>query len=147
MKVQNMVLGVILIIVAAFFYAMTLDFPNLNLNDTGPAFLPRIYCGLLVLFGVILFIQGIRDKSEKKEKEKTLGYALASMGIVLAYIIIMPIIGFYIATVLLVLALLLFSRVRSKIVLISVPIGTVLFIFIIFVKLLKVSIPVGSLFS
>lgn len=142
-----MILGVIVIIIAGFFYAMTFDFPNLNTNDTGPAFLPRIYCGLLVLFGVILFIQGMRDKKEQEEKEKTLGYALASMGIVLVYIIVMPIIGFYIATVLMILGLLMFSKVRSKVILVTIPLGTVLFIFIVFVKLLKVSIPVGTLFS
>lgn len=146
MRIQNMICGISILILGGFFYALTFDFPQLNAKDPGPAFMPRIYCGLLILFGLIVFIQGILDKSKKEEKEKTFRYAIASMGIVLLYIIVMPIIGFNISTLFLVFFLLLFSKVRSKIILISVPIGTVLFIFIVFVKLLKVSIPTGLLF-
>ncbi|QNK87449.1 tripartite tricarboxylate transporter TctB family protein [Sporosarcina sp. resist] len=146
MRIPNMICGLGVLILGSFFYALTFNFPELSVSDTGPAFMPRIYCGLLILFGLILFIQGVLDKSGKVEKEHTTRYAIASMGIILLYIIVMPIIGFYISTLLLVFSLLLFSKVRSKIILISVPIGTVLFIFIVFVKLLKVSIPMGSLF-
>jgi len=146
MRIPNMICGISILLLGSLFYALTFDFPQLNANDPGPAFMPRIYCGLLILFGLIIFIQGILDKSKKEEKENTFRYAFASMGIVLLYIIVMPFIGFNISTFFLVLILLLFSKVRSKVILISIPIGTVLFIFIIFEKLLKVSIPTGSLF-
>ena len=146
MRIQNMICGMSILILGGFFYALTFDFPQLSAKDPGPAFMPRIYCGLLILFGLIVFIRGILDKNKKEEQEKTFRYAIASMGIVLLYIIAMPIVGFNISTLFLVFSLLLFSKVRSKITLISIPIGTVLFIYIVFVKLLKVSIPVGSLF-
>lgn len=146
MRIQNMIFGIIIIVLGGFFYALTFDFPKLSADAPGPAFMPRVYCGLLIIFGLIVFIRGILDKRKEEEQEKTFRYAIASMGIVLLYIIVMPFIGFNISTFFLVLFLLLFSKVRSKLILISIPIGTVLFIFIVFVKLLKVSIPTGSLF-
>lgn len=147
MKIPHIICGLISIVIGGFFYFLTFNFPELETTEVGPAFLPRVYCGLLIIFCVILFIQGLIEKGKEKTEEKTLGYALASMGIVLLYVWILPIVGFYISTLLTIFSLLLFSRVRSKLILISIPIGSVLFVFIVFEKLLKVSIPLGSLFS
>lgn len=147
MKVPHIVSGIISICLGSLFYYFTLDFPELKTTDTGAAFLPRIYSGLLILFGVILLIQGLRDRTETAKGVQTVKFALITMVIVLAYILIIPYIGFYIATVLTIFGLLFFSRVRKAITLICVPIGAVLFIFLVFEKLLKVTIPMGSLFS
>jgi cell division protein FtsW (lipid II flippase) len=123
-----------------------MDFPELKNNELGPAFLPRIYCGLLIIFGLILFIQGLLDKNKEAEKVKTFGYALMSMVIVFLYILVLPYIGFYISTVFAMLGLLLFSKVRRVLLLVSVPIGAVLFVYLVFELMLKVQIPKGSLF-
>ncbi|GKV64833.1 MULTISPECIES: tripartite tricarboxylate transporter TctB family protein [unclassified Sporosarcina] len=148
MKIPHIVSGIISICLGSLFYYLTLDFPEPNAADTGAAFLPRIYCGLLILFGVILLIQGLRDRTKETAKGfQTVKYALITMVIVLMYILIIPYIGFYIATVFTIFGLLFFSKVRKTITLVSVPIGAVLFIFLVFEKLLKVTIPLGSLFS
>lgn len=133
--------------IAGFFYSLTFQFPETATQDVGPAFMPRVYCGLIVLLGGLLIIQGFRDQSKKEGTERTIGYALATMGFVLLYLILIPYLGFYLSTALFVFALLVFSKVRNKMALISVSLGTPLFIFVVFEKLLKVAIPLGSLFS
>lgn len=146
MKVPHIASGIVSIFIGGFFYFLTMDFPELNNTETGPAFLPRIYCGLLVVFGLILFIQGILDKNKEVKKEKTFLFALLSMGIVCLYIVVMPYVGFYISTALTLVALLLFSKIRSILTLVSVPVGALLFVYVVFELLLKVQIPSGSLF-
>ncbi|WOV88094.1 tripartite tricarboxylate transporter TctB family protein [Sporosarcina oncorhynchi] len=147
MKVAHITSGIISIFIGGFFYYLTLDFPETKSTDTGAAFMPRIYCGLLIVFGLILFIQGLLDKNKVERIDRTIGYALISMAIVLAYVLTMPYIGFYISTALTIFGLLLFSKVRKVSTLVSVPLGAILFVYIVFGILLKVSIPLGSLFS
>lgn len=147
MRIPNLVSGILTISLAGFFYSKTFNFPQLQTQELGAEFMPRVYCTLLIILGGILIIQGLRDKSEKNQKENTMGYAVMTMLIVLVYLVIIPLLGFYISTVLVVFGLLVFSKVRNKIILFTIPIGTILFIFIFFQKLLKVSIPLGSLFS
>lgn len=135
-------------LVSGFFYAQTYQFPKVKLEEIGPAVMPRIYAAILFILGGIVVVQGLMAKKrEEEENEKTLGYAVISMVFVLVFLILIPVIGFYISTALLVVGLLLFSKVRNYILLISVPVGTVLFIYVCFEKLLKVAIPAGSLFS
>ncbi|MCM3763859.1 tripartite tricarboxylate transporter TctB family protein [Neobacillus niacini] len=148
MKLPNIISGLLIMLVSGFFYAQTYQFPKVKLEEIGPAVMPRIYAAILFILGGIVVVQGLMAKKrEEEENEKTLGYAVISMVFVLVFLILIPVIGFYISTALLVVGLLLFSKVRNYILLISVPVGTVLFIYVCFEKLLKVAIPAGSLFS
>jgi putative tricarboxylic transport membrane protein len=147
MKIPNIICGFIIMLVGGFFYTQTYQFQEVNVAEIGPSIMPRIYCGILVLLGGILVIQGFLTKIVKEEQENTMGYAVASMGFVLIYLLLIPFAGFYISTALLVLGLLLFSKVRNYVLLITIPLGTVLFVYICFERLLRVAIPLGSLFS
>lgn len=147
MKIPNYISGVITIIIGGFFYTLTFNFKKLGSQLIGAGFMPRLYCVLLIVLGLILLVQTYRSQSGNDEKKGAMKYAIGAMGIVLLYIIGIPIIGFYFATVLMVLGLLLFSGVRHKMILLLVPIGSSIFIFIAFEKLLKVSIPHGIWFS
>ncbi|WP_223634619.1 tripartite tricarboxylate transporter TctB family protein [Planococcus sp. 4-30] len=147
MKKPNYISGLIIIIIAGFFYSQTFDFPQLDSQLIGADFMPRVYCIMLILLGCILLIQTYRDKEEADEQENTMKYSIGAMFFVILYVIVIPYIGFYISTFLLVLGLLLFSKVKNKILLIAIPVGTSLFIYVFFQILLKVSIPMGTLFS
>ncbi len=147
MRLPNLIIGIVTTLIGIFFIANTLDFPNLDLEPLGAAFMPRLYSILLIFLGLILVMQAIRDNKEKKEAKSNVKYALISMFIVIVYVLFIPPLGFYISTFLFTFIFLLFSKVRNKIVLVSVPVGTVLFIYICFDKILKVAIPAGSLFS
>lgn len=147
MKRAELIISIIGLLVAGSFYYFTFDFPKLKMQETGPAFMPRIYCGLLLFLSMVLLVQTIIKKGKEEGKENTLPYAIASMGFILVYIVLIPFIGFYISTLLVVFGLLFFQKVRNKWALIAVPLCTAFFVFIFFEKLLKVSIPLGSLFS
>lgn len=147
MKNANSISGLIVIIIAGFFYALTFDFPDSSNQAVGAEFMPRVYCIFLFVLGAMLIFQGVREKSHPTQEEDTFKYSAITMLLVLVYLIIIPFIGFYISTFLLILSLLLFSKVKSWIVLISIPVGTNLFILIFFQNFLNVSIPMGSLFS
>ncbi|MUV37057.1 hypothetical protein JNUCC1_00863 [Lentibacillus sp. JNUCC-1] len=147
MKLSNYISGIITIVIGVFFYTLTFSFKKLGNQLIGAEFMPRVYCGLLIVLGFILLVQTYRDKSKKDEKKNTMKYALGTMVIVLLYIIVIPLVGFYLATVFTILGLLLFSKVKNKIIIFLLPIGTVAFVYVAFDKLLKVSIPIGSLFS
>lgn len=150
LKIANIASGIVSIVIGGLFYFLTFSFPKIETDVLGPDFLPRFYCILLILFGLILVIQGVIKKNSNEETEiqrgKTVGYALSSMAIVFLYIIVLPYIGFYISTVLAMVALLYFSKIRKLPVLVGVPLAVALFVFIIFEKLLKVPVPTGSLF-
>lgn len=147
MRLPNLIIGIIIVLIGIFFIANTLDFPDLTLEPVGPAFMPRLYSILLIFLGSILIIKALREKAENKETESNMKYALISMLIVVVYVLIIPLLGFYISTFIFSLTFLFFSQVRNKIILVSIPVGAILFIFIFFDKILKVAIPVGSLFS
>lgn len=150
LKVANISSGIVSIAIGGFFYFMTFGFPAIETDILGPAFLPRFYCILLILFGLILVIQAaVKKEAEEKNAEKrsnTYIYGLSAIGIVFLYILFLPYVGFYISTVLAMLALLYFSKIRKLLVLVSVPLGVILFIYVIFEILLKVPVPTGSLF-
>ncbi|CEG22083.1 Tripartite tricarboxylate transporter TctB family protein [Planococcus massiliensis] len=147
MKKPNYISGLIIIIIAGFFYSLTFNFPKLENQLIGAEFMPRVYSVMLIILGSILLIQTFRNKEESDEQENTMKYSIGAMLFVILYVVVIPYIGFYISTFLLVLGLLLFSKVKNKILLITIPVGTSLFIFVFFQILLKVSIPMGTLFS
>ena len=147
MRLPNLIIGIVIVLVGIFFIANTLDFPDLKLEPIGPAFMPRLYSILLIFLGLILVIKALREREEKASTESNIKYALLSMLIVIVYVLLIPLVGFYISTFIFTIVFLYFSKVRSKIILISIPTGAIVFIYICFDKILKVAIPVGSLFS
>lgn len=141
--------GLLSILVGSFFYYLTLDFPSIETDVLGAAFLPKLYSILLIIFGVILITKKLvksNTNPENQEGEFKGFYGLSSMVIVLIYVLLLPYIGFYIATILVMLTLLYFLKVRKILVLLSVSVGVTLFVFILFEKLLKVPLPTGVLF-
>lgn len=142
--------GLLSILVGSFFYYLTLDFPSIETDVLGAAFLPKLYSILLIIFGVILITKKLVKSNTNPENQegefKGFFYGLSSMVIVLIYVLLLPYIGFYIATILVMLTLLYFLKVRKILVLLSVSVGVTLFVFILFEKLLKVPLPTGVLF-
>ncbi|NEU30191.1 tripartite tricarboxylate transporter TctB family protein [bacterium LRH843] len=145
MKKVNMYSGLVVILIAAIFYSMTLSFPVQAVEETGPAFIPRIYSGILIFLGILLVIQSLREKNEL-ERVNMMTISLV-IGLVFVYVFFIQFIGFYIATFLFLVTFLWFMKVRKMAVLLGVPISVMLVVFIFFQKILVVPIPLGSLFS
>lgn len=141
--------GILIIITSLFFFFNTFGFKKLSSQIIGPDFMPRLYAILLIALSIILIIQSYRKNEGRDEKSSESGYfkySIITMLLLGAYIIIIPIIGFYISTIIFVVSMLLFSQVRNKIILAVIPVSISIFIFVFFSILLNVSMPSGFIF-
>lgn len=146
MKVAHMISSLIAIGIAVFFYLMTYQFEEITVQDTGPAFLPRIYAGCLAILSLILLIKSLKSKEQTK-KESNFKLVFTSMLLVTILIALIPLLGFFLITPIIVFVFLKIFREKNIYTLIGLPIGVVLFIFFVFEKALSVPIPKGVIFQ
>ena len=123
-----------------------------------PSLFPMIISCLLGLFGVIIFMQGIKERETESKKGGNALQVAVLLGISLAYYIALSVIDlpylaltvgsltlavsiFEVATVVFLAAMMFYLDVRKKAVLIFVPIGTSVFLSIMFRTLLRVLLP------
>ena len=123
-----------------------------------PSLFPVIVSCLIGLFGVIIFSQGVTAKETEKGKGGQAMQVLVLLGLSLAYYfalsaIDMPYLAltlgsvtlalsaFEVATVVFLAAMMFYLGVRSKAVLVFVPVGASVFLSIMFRTLLRVLLP------
>lgn len=144
MKIANLIGSLVGMAVAVFFFYHTFAFPVVQSQETGPAFMPRIFAVALMILSIILLIQSFFTKEKAPEtKMKMIGL---TMGIVLIYLLLIPTLGFYSSTILFVLVLILITKLKKPILLVVIPVAVPLFVFVFFEKMLRVPIPTGILF-
>lgn len=139
MKKSDIIIGAIVLGLAIFVYIETLSFPETIMTPGIPpaSFFPRVLSGALALGGILLIVSGIRAKPEVLEaiKWKNIYRAIAGMVLMVIYVILMPHTDFFILTPLcLILPLMLIMGMRSKRMLILIPILFVLLVYFIFFK-------------
>jgi putative tricarboxylic transport membrane protein len=147
LRVPTVVMSVIIIGISGYFYSISRAFPHNQMQETGPDFMPKIYCGFLILLSLILIVKEVMSKAKEEKKDSAILYAVAAMGIVAIYLILIPYAGFYLSTAAAIVSFLLFTKVKSLYTLAAVPLGTIAFIYIFFEKFLSVSLPLGTLFT
>ena len=123
-----------------------------------PSLFPVIISCLLGLFGVILFMQGLKAKETESKKGGNALQVLVLLGMSLAYYIALSVIDlpymaltigsltfalsvFELATVVFLAAMMFYLGVRKKAVLVFVPIGASVFLSVMFRTLLRVLLP------
>jgi putative tricarboxylic transport membrane protein len=150
MRVSNTAIGLIQIVfgTAVFLYART--FPRLEKDMPGPALFPIVLAVLFILTGVILVIQGIRNR-EKLLKFDTTGLRtsgviniLVVLAVILFYIFLADFFGFQITSFVLLFILMKWLRVSIRGSLIM-AFGVTLSIYFLFAKMLMVPLPWGLL--
>jgi hypothetical protein len=144
-KNADLIISILVISVGCLFFYLTLFFKTTDTTEVGAAFIPRVYTTMLVILGIMLFFQSLKSKAEDIPSDFKM--VAISIGLTAGYILLTPVLGFYIATLVSVLAFLLFSRVRKPILLIVTPVGISLFVYVCFERLLRVPIPWGLFFS
>ncbi len=147
MKNEKIITSIIVFVFASLFLALTFSFPENKTKDVGPGLLPQMYSIALYVLCILLFIQGIRERKMKNPAIHNALLVFLAMVISLAYVSIIPFVGFYFATPIIMLILLFITQIRKWLTLICVPVGTTLFIFVFFEKILKVPVPSGMFFS
>lgn len=152
MRINDAILGIIIIAVSIFIIIVARSFPALPGVPYGPGVFPTIIAGCMILGGFILILKGIRnlrgtgwlvlDPWAKTLKTYiTLGLIFAAL---LFYIIFSEDLGFPITSVLILFPLLLWTRGRKR--LISSLIISITFslaIYLVFVKFMRVPLPGG----
>ena len=150
---QDIYIGIVLILIGGFLYVQSLDYTQES------ASYPRAIIILLIFLSILIIIEGLKKTKLMKEKdanlfegeESPLSIAvlkspLFSIAYVVAYAILINLLGFFTSTILFTIAFLAFMGVRRWQTFVYTTIGINLFIYLLFVLQLKVQLPEGILF-
>jgi len=127
------------------FGILALNFPKASGDEVGASVVP--YLWLICISGLALFllIRGITGHEEKDPEWGRVGKVFIFLGMTVAYLLIMQLIGYSLATLLYLVFGMLFLSYRNWTVMITLSGGWVLFSYFIFYRLLYVPLPKGLL--
>ena len=153
-----MATSVVFIVVAVFFFIISLSFPPGSNGAVGPGYFPRIMCVLVVILSCLNLINDVRGHKKmvaKGEKEEELTIfkkenlrVWITVGITLLYVIAVKAIGFVVNSIAFLFVLNTYFRVhqKSKVAFVIIPFAVVAVLYFIFHNLLHVVLPAGLLF-
>ena len=141
-------LGLILMAFAGFFLAEATHFPE------GSAQWPKFVLGLFFLLAAVLFALGAVRTVKNSNKgdvrvnwRGAVGKAHIVYALIVVYVVLIVVIGFFPATIIFCPAIMLYYGIRSIKVLFLVTVIQALFIYLLFVVQLKVQLPYGTIFG
>lgn len=158
MRKLSMATSVVFIVVAIFFFIVSLSFPPGSNGAVGPGYFPRIMCVLVVFLSCLNLINDLRAHKKmvaqgEKEEELTVFKkenlrVWISIGITLVYVIAVKVIGFVVSSIVFLFVLNTYFRVheKSKVAFVIIPFAVVAVLYFIFHNLLHVVLPAGLLF-
>lgn len=158
MRKISMATSVVFIVVAVFFFIISLSFPPGSNGAVGPGYFPRIMCVLVVILSCLNLINDVRGHKKmvaKGEKEEELTIfkkenlrVWITVGITLLYVIAVKAIGFVVSSIAFLFVLNTYFRVhqKSKVAFVIIPFAVVVVLYFIFHNLLHVVLPAGLLF-
>lgn len=148
---QDVIAGLILVLVSVLMYLQTFDD-----FAAGSALWPRIILGLLFFLSVLIVYKGIQKtkmtrkgetvEGEQEEERLNLRLLKSPIGtilIVVVYVALLAIIGFFPATILFLAGYLWYGGVRSWVTYALVIVGVNLLVYVLFVWQLNVRLPQG----
>ncbi len=141
----EVVIGLILIFLSVFLYWLTLDFPEGKLSKTaGPAAMPRFWIYGLVAVNMVLIVNTIKMKEYlKQENGSNLFKSLGLVGLMVTYLFVVNILGYYLSTFLFLSAGAYLLGYRKHLLILTTAIGFSVFSYFIFYKILQVPLPMG----
>jgi putative tricarboxylic transport membrane protein len=152
MRLNDALLGAVLLAFAAWVWWMTTFFPAFPGQDYGPNLFPRILAAGIALCGALLVLRGLRQRGALitlddalREPAKLLSWLLIP-GAVLFYIVASTPLGFIPTSFALLLALFLWFRARPVVALPAAA-GMTLLVHWFFANLMRVPLPRGVLDS
>ncbi len=152
MRKISIITSGIFIAISVFIILMARTFPEGSNGVVGPGFFPIILACIVILLSCIqIYNSTVRPSQEERENKVNLLSNQSirvwiSMGITVAYFVLMYLVGFMISTPIFLFVALLYFKVKSWPVRILVPILTTAAVYVIFTVLLYVQLPAGELF-
>jgi putative tricarboxylic transport membrane protein len=112
MKLNDAVVGVVLLVLAAAVWAAVQDFPNIPGQNVGPALFPTLIAAGLAGTGSILVVNGLKSRGEGwiglaswTRSPRLLFRAFLIVAALLFYVLAAPSLGFFISGTLILLVL------------------------------------------
>lgn len=133
---------------AIFFFVEANDMPR------QAALFPKLISGLVAVFSVLMAVNAYRDAKRAPVEEANYGEGRVNVprvvvfvGLVAAYIYLIPRVGYFIMTPLFILGTYIYLKAISPIKALVISLGFTAFIYGLFVSFLKLPIPMGFLES
>lgn len=151
---QDIYVGTLMILVSIFLYSKTLSLLS------GAALFPRILLAIFILFSILIIIGGFKKTKLMKQGEEVeyegdenplnfgnLKSPITTLFIVICYVSLLSLIGFFPSTILFMVVFLSYMKVKQWKTYVFTIIGLNVFIYLVFVLQLNVQLPVGLLFK
>jgi len=148
---RDLVSAVILLCIAAAYYAASTAIPSSTLEDAvGPRGLPVVLAALLALVAIVIGVRALVSVpiagDAGKDAEAPWPRAIGMLVIGALYIPAAGFLGYWLALVLLLLAVILYEGMKPSWRMLAVAVGGATFFFLLFDVLLGVRVPEGVLF-
>lgn len=141
----NLVGVIFFMLVGIWFLVNALFLPgDAGTADVGPSVFPILSAVGLIVASIIYLIKVIREKNKSGQEKITINNrnkVLSAIGILIAYVLIIDVIGYYIASVIMIPLLLVISGIRNVVRIGILSMGFLLFIFVGFDTLLGIPLP------
>ncbi|QOY38257.1 tripartite tricarboxylate transporter TctB family protein [Anaerobacillus isosaccharinicus] len=145
---QDVFIGVGILIFSIIFYLKTGTMPS------GAATFPKVILTTFGLFGIGIALFGLKKSKYKNEGVidedeldiPTIKLPMFSLSIVIGYVILMTLLGFFVSTSIFVIGFMIFYKIKSIIAISLTVVSLNLFIYLLFVYQLNVRLPQGILF-
>lgn len=152
MRVNEAVLGVLLIALMGLVWSVTASFPRIPGQPYGPDLFPRVISGFLGIAGVVMILRGLLSQPRLPFAElapwarspRAIGAILLTLGAILAYILLAETLGFVITAFCLLLMLMLYLRC-APVTSLAASAGVALAVEYFFSGLMRVPLPRGLL--
>jgi putative tricarboxylic transport membrane protein len=151
MKISDTVVGAGFVAAGALIIAGTANFPSLDAGHPGPSLFPRLLGGLMVVFGGLVGVEGVRTRDATEEvawrrlyRNPAFLNALSVLGAVVAYVALVGRFGFLIMGTLVTSGLMWRLKVRPVTALVLAIVFSNL-VYALFAKILRVPLPGGML--
>ena len=133
-KFQDVISGFFLLIVSVAMFVATFSFEALTVSKVGPDFMPKIIASMMLIFSIIIIANGLKKAKIRNEntdayqkikeedmesvtqgEKKNLLTVMTTLGLMIGYFVLIPILGFLLMTALyLFLQMLLLSHKSNR---------------------------------
>jgi putative tricarboxylic transport membrane protein len=148
---RDLVASVILLCIAAAYYAASTTIPSSTLEDSvGPRGLPVVLAALLAMIAVVIGVRALIiapvSGEAPKDAEASWPRAIGMLVIGALYIPVASFLGYWLTLVVLLLAVILYEGMKPSWRMLAIALGGATFFFLLFDVLLGVRVPEGVLF-
>lgn len=138
--------SVLWLLLAGAVFIVSAGFPA-GPNVTGPALYPRVVAGLIALFAVIQLARAVATDADRRHEVTATAtkQVLGAVLLVVAYVFLLPWLGFLTSTAAFLVAGMLYSGARSPLLIGGSSLGLTILLYYIFASFLRIPLPQSPL--